>query len=145
MENNESVTGACLCGAVRFRVRFPTKWCAHCHCTMCRRAHGAAFVTWCGVPKGQFVIEAGEEELCRYDSSPEALRRFCRRCGSTLIFEGQRWPDEVHVVVANLEGALDRAPQAHVHFDSRVPWVDLGDHLPRLGGVTGMEPLQAEG
>lgn len=38
--------GRCLCGALQFSVRFPTKWVAHCHCTMCRRAHGAAFVTW---------------------------------------------------------------------------------------------------
>ena len=39
-------SGKCLCGAVRFRMRFPSKWVAHCHCTMCRRAHGAAFVTF---------------------------------------------------------------------------------------------------
>ena len=38
------------------------------------------------------------------------------------------------MVVANLEGALDRAPAAHVYFEKRVPWVELGDHLPRLGG-----------
>jgi hypothetical protein len=137
----QSVTGACLCGAVRFRIRFPTKWCAHCHCTMCRRAHGAAFVTFVGVPRDQLEFERGEDELVRYDSSATAWRRFCRRCGSTLTFEGERWADEVHIVVANLEGPLDRAPQAHCYFDSAVEWVRPADELPRLGGPTGNQPL----
>lgn len=37
--------GSCLCGAVRFRASLPCKWVAHCHCTCCRRAHGAPLVT----------------------------------------------------------------------------------------------------
>jgi len=39
-------TGGCSCGAVRYRVGMPPLWVAHCHCSMCRRAQGAAFVTW---------------------------------------------------------------------------------------------------
>jgi len=137
----DSATGGCLCGAVRFRIRFPTKWCAHCHCTMCRRAHGAAFVTFVGVVAERFAIEQGEQELVRYDSSASAWRRFCRRCGSTLTFEGERWPGEVHVVLANVDDPIDRAPQAHSYFDRAVEWVHPADDLPRLGGETGNQPL----
>ena len=90
-------------------------------------------------PKGH--VEKGEDELVRYDSSARAWRRFCRRCGSTLTFEGERWPGEVHVVVANLDGPLDRAPQAHSYFDCAVEWVRPADDLPRLGGETGNQPL----
>lgn len=138
----EPIRGGCLCGAVRFRIDPPTKWCAHCHCSMCRRAHGAAFVTFCGVAADRFTIEQGAEDLVRYDSSPTAWRRFCRRCGSTLTFEGARWKDEVHVVAANIEGPLDRAPQAHCYFDHAVDWVQLADALPRLGGPDGNQPLK---
>ena len=46
----DTVTGGCLCDAVRFRITLPTLFCAHCHCSMCRRPHGAAFVTWTAVP-----------------------------------------------------------------------------------------------
>lgn len=49
------IEGGCLCGAVRYVITLPTKWCAHCHCSMCRRAHGAAFVTWAGVPSQSFT------------------------------------------------------------------------------------------
>jgi hypothetical protein len=34
--------GACLCGAVTFEVRGTLGGAGHCHCSICRRAHGAA-------------------------------------------------------------------------------------------------------
>jgi hypothetical protein len=136
----EGVHGACHCGAVRFFVEFPTRFFAHCHCEDCRRAHGAAFVSWVGVPLAQFSIDAGADDLARYDSSSDAWRQFCRRCGTTLTFAGERWPGEVHVVAANLDGPLDRAPAAHVYADRAVDWVTLGDTLPRLGGPDGTSP-----
>lgn len=131
------VDGGCLCGAVRIHVEFPTKWFAHCHCSMCRRAHGAAFVSFCGVPEAQFQVTRGADALTRYDSSPEARREFCGRCGSTLTFASTRWPGEVHVAVACLDGPLDREPQMHVHWDDRVPWVTLGDDCKRVAKTSG--------
>ena len=68
--------GACLCGQVQFSIAPPTKWCAHCHCTMCRRAHGAAFVTWIGVPEGQFDFVTGRDTVQWFASSPGLAARF---------------------------------------------------------------------
>jgi hypothetical protein len=142
MATTIEVGGSCHCGAVRFRIRFPTRFFAHCHCDDCRRAHGAAFVSWVGVPETQLELDAGAaEHLVRYDSSPAASRQFCRRCGTTLTFAGERWPNEIHVVAASLHGPIDREPQAHTYFDRAVDWVHLADDLPRLGGATGVEPL----
>lgn len=129
--------GGCLCGAVRFTATLPSKWVAHCHCTMCRRAHGAAYVTWAGFAQERFDIDDAKGQLRWYASSPGAERGFCGACGSTLFFRAQRWPGEMHVVVANVSDPLDRAPQAHVFWDTRVPWasVDPNDGLPRKGAV----------
>lgn len=133
--------GGCLCGAVRFEIDLPTRFCAHCHCSMCRGAHGAAFVTWVGVPNEQFRLVEGAEHLRRHASSAAAHRSFCRECGSTLLFDGERWPGETHVARAAISGEIDRAPQAHVYWDDRAPWLTLYDELPKLGGPTGVEPL----
>jgi hypothetical protein len=122
--------GSCLCGAVTFRVTPPTLWCAHCHCTMCQRAHGAAFVTWVGVAAGRVTID--ERGLRWHASSPQAERGFCTTCGSTLFFRSERWRDEVHIVRANFHGEIDREPGAHVFYASHVPWFTVGDALPRL-------------
>jgi hypothetical protein len=84
---------------------------------------------------------SGEDELQWYHSTEEARRGFCSRCGSTLFFESSRWPDEVHIARAFV-GELDREPAAHVFFDTRVEWVELGDDLKKLGGSSGTEPLE---
>jgi hypothetical protein len=132
------IRGSCLCGAVRFEIAPPTKWCAHCHCTLCRRAHGAAFVTWVGVATTSF---ASTGDVTWYASTPEARRGFCGACGSTMFFTSTKWPDEVHVVVANLLDPLDRKPGGHVWWSDRAPWFDHDDDLPKKGGATGLESL----
>ncbi|MBW2314115.1 MAG: GFA family protein [Deltaproteobacteria bacterium] len=137
------VTGACLCGAVRFAVRMPTIFCGHCHCTLCQRNHGAAYVTWFAVPRAQFSLEAGESDLGHHASSDHGTRSFCRRCGSSLFCESTHHPEKLDIVLANMEDAIDRAPQVHVFFDDRAPWVEVGDDLPRLGGETGLEPTDS--
>lgn len=131
----------CLCRSVHLELALPSLWAAHCHCSLCRRAHGAAFVTWVGFKKEGVRLVSGEEWLTDYASTPGAKRSFCRRCGSTLLFQGDRWPDECHVVRANIEGELDRVPSAHVFFDDRAKWIELEDGLKRFGGVSGTEPL----
>ena len=55
------ILGACLCGAVRISIRPPTLFCGHCHCTMCQRNHGSAYVTWFGVPWEQTEIVASKK------------------------------------------------------------------------------------
>jgi hypothetical protein len=127
-------TGACLCGSVEFEFSGPSLWCAHCHCSLCRRAHGAAFVTWVGVAEARFdlVKKAG---LRWYQSSDIAERGFCADCGSTLFFRSRRWPNEIHVARANVEGDLDIEPAVHVSYGSpEVPWFKFTDGLPHRHG-----------
>ena len=119
--------GTCLCGELKFDATLPTKWVAHCHCTLCQRAHGAPGVTWVGFDTGQVQIHDDQARLQRYESTPGAERGFCRRCGTTLFFRSQRWPGELHIVRSNFDGPVDREPQVHVYFDSHAPWLALGD------------------
>lgn len=135
------VAGACLCGAVQFAIELPTLFCAHCHCSMCRRAHGAGFVTWTAVPYEHFHIVGGADQLVRYRSSDHGTRSFCGTCGSSLFFESTQRTDHIDIVLANLNGPIDRAPQFHVFYSDHADWVRVGDDLPRLGGPTGLDPL----
>jgi hypothetical protein len=145
MHPRESVTGSCFCGTVRFTVGLPTLFCGHCHCSMCRRSHGAGYVTWLSVPRERFSVDAGSEALVRFRSSDHGTRSFCKVCGSSLLCESTRHPDQIDVVLANLHGPIDREPQAHIYFDDRVSWVHVEDGLPRLGGASGVEPRAGAG
>lgn len=76
----------------------------------------------------------------RYRSSEHGTRSFCGVCGSSLFFESSNRPEQLDIVLANFNAPIDRGPEFHVHFDDRAPWVHVADDLPRMGGVTGMEP-----
>jgi hypothetical protein len=136
-----TVNGSCLCGAVRFAVELPTLFCAHCHCTMCRRSHGAGYITWIGVLREQFRVTGGEGRLVRYASSEHGTRSFCGKCGSSLLCESTQRPEEIDVVLANLDGEIDRKPEMHVFFSDRAAWVSVHDDLLKLGGPDGIQPL----
>ena len=126
------IPGACACGAVRFEIERPTNWCAHCHCGMCRRAHGAPYVTWVSVAEAQLRLTAGDAEIGRRESSPGASRWFCRACGSPFLFRSTRWPGEVHIARALLPDDEDLPVQVHGFTADRAPWVALPDDgLPR--------------
>lgn len=131
--------GSCLCGEVSFRLTWPSLWVAHCHCTLCQRAHGAAFVTWVGMKTEACAIDDPQSHLLWYASTPGAERGFCARCGSSLFFRSQRWAGELHIAAANLHNAPDRAPMAHVFWESHASWAatDPNDGLPRKRGVGG--------
>ena len=140
---SQTVDGGCFCGAVRFAIELPTLFCVHCHCSMCRRSHGAGYVTWFGAPYERFRILKGPQQLVRFRSSDHGTRSFCGTCGSSLFCESTRHPDHIDIVLANMDDAIDRQPEFHVFFDDRAKWVRIGDELPRMGGTTGMEPAKA--
>ena len=120
--------GSCLCGAVRWRVETPFERMTHCHCSMCRKAHGAAFATYATVAEDRFEWLSGEGEITRYESSPGFHRGFCSRCGSVV-------PDRANGMVFTPAGCLDDdsgvRPSAHIFFADRVPWHLVEDDLPR--------------
>lgn len=129
----DTATASCLCGEVSITATLPSKWVAHCHCTQCQRGAGAGFVTWAGFASSGCQVNDPQHRLRWFVSSPGAERGFCGRCGSSLLFRSQRWPDELHITRANFSGPLDRAPQAHVFYDTHVDWIALADDLPRKG------------
>jgi hypothetical protein len=132
-ETSRTARACCLCGQVSVTARLPSLWAAHCHCTLCRRAHGAAFVTWVGMEEAHCRLHDAGANLQWYASSPQGERGFCRHCGSMMLFRGTRWPGELHIALAHFTTPVDRLPQVHVHWDEHVPWaaIDPLDGLPR--------------
>ncbi len=122
--------GGCLCGKVRYQAIGDPRWVAHCHCDSCRRAAGAPMVTWAGYDRSKVTWPEGDPA---YFASSEGVRRgFCPACGTSLTYEGARWPDEVHLLAATLENPASVTPERHVYWAEHLPWMEDGDGLPRL-------------
>lgn len=126
------ITGGCLCGAIRFEAKDPPLFSCHCHCEWCRRAHGAAFVSWLGLKGESFAIASGADAVRWYASSEKSRRGFCATCGTTLFYESTLAPGEMHVALACVDQASAHPPKAHVFWDSHVAWNAVADELPKV-------------
>jgi hypothetical protein len=138
--SEKTIAGACLCGAVQFELEGSLERVAHCHCTICQRAHGAAFATWAAVANEGLRVTAGEERIVHFRSSEIGTRSFCGTCGSSMFCTLDTHPGVTDVAVGCLAPGHGAVPRAHLFWDDRVGWAETADGLPRLGGKSGMEP-----
>src|SRR5215510_12051997 len=115
---DETLTGSCLCGQIRYRITAAPVEALYCHCRMCQRAHGAPVIAWCTVPLSGFAIISGDPVA--YASSPKALRHFCRSCGTQLTSRETRNPQLVDISVATLDNPEAVEPKLHLWTESRI-------------------------
>lgn len=134
--------GGCLCGAVAYRTTGEPRWIGLCHCRSCRRATGGILTAAAGFRRADVVFP--KERPRTYGSSAGVRRGFCATCGTTLTYESDRWPDDIHIMVATFERPDLLEPQFHIFAAERVPWLDLHDPLPRYLGTPGEGRLIAE-
>lgn len=127
-----SVLGGCLCGAVRYRLTAEPKVSVNCHCSMCRRHSGAAFLTYAAVDRAAFQIERGE--LAPYRSSADAIRSHCASCGSPLTFVFDAEPETVWVTVGTLDNPDLAAPVENWFVRDKAQWTRLGTALKAWPG-----------
>ena len=79
------IHGSCLCSGVKFEITGPLSHALNCHCSKCRKQHGAAFGSRVRVQISDFKWVLGEDLVTFYESSPASFRGFCRVCGSPII------------------------------------------------------------
>ncbi|HUS55924.1 MAG TPA: GFA family protein [Thermohalobaculum sp.] len=136
--------GHCLCGAVSFEYEGPENWVGHCHCESCRRNTSSAFTTFMGVPNTAYRFTGIEPAV--YQSSPGVRRLFCPKCGAPVAYDADKFADEIHFYLASLEDALGVEPKFHVFVGEVVPWVKVGDDLPKyVTGTSGPKQGEAAG
>ena len=125
------IRGSCLCKRVRFEIRGKLGRSSHCHCSMCRKATGAAFGSYAAVRVENLKIVSGAETIMRYRSSPGVERTFCARCGSTLQFVSEKNPGIVEVALGTLDDDPGIRVPRHIYAASKAPWHEIKDGLPQ--------------
>ena len=124
--------GSCLCGGVRYEISGPLSYPLNCHCSMCRKAHGAAFRSRARVKADDFRWTQGVELVTYYESSPGNHRGFCRVCGSPLLSRFDNDPRSYGLPLGALDDDPGIKPGFHVFVASKAPWYDITDELPQF-------------
>ncbi len=125
------IRGGCLCGDVAWEFSGAPQFVGTCHCSMCRKATGAAFsMVVAGAPQS-YRLTRGKDSIASYESSPGNARAFCSRCGSSVA--GVPQPGRPLFMPA---GCLEDAPgapmAAHIFVASKAPWHKIEDDAPRF-------------
>ena len=124
--------GSCLCGSVTYEIGVLPETAFNCHCSACRKAHGAAFVPWGFLPRDQFRWTSGEALLATFASSPSAQRIFCSRCGSQLGGHDPSALESMAITLGTLADDAGLQPAHHIFVGSKAPWHEIGDSLPQF-------------
>ncbi|MBL6933684.1 MAG: GFA family protein [Rhodospirillales bacterium] len=124
----ETHEGGCQCGRVRYRTSGKPNNTTNCHCTQCRMAAGAVYVTWSEYPAEAVTFTTQRPQYFR--SSDAAERGFCPSCGTALTFcyfDG----DTIDIATATLDDPGVFTPGDHLWIDDKVAWVNINDGLPQ--------------
>ena len=83
MSESNAAKGSCLCGAVELSTASLSSEIGACHCGMCRKWVGGAFL---GVECSGKLNFTGKENVEVFQSSEWAERGFCKKCGTHLFY-----------------------------------------------------------
>ena len=127
--SDESRTGGCLCGLVRFELTQPAAGAGYCHCTRCQRRTGTAASAQARIDGHTLKIEG--EEAVKWWRHPEGgfQKGFCSECGSHLF---ARNPDDLQQVSVRL-GAFDGDPGVRPTWRTFVAYAAVWEPIPDDG------------
>jgi len=125
------IKGRCECGRVSYELDGDLVYFSHCHCSRCRKLHGAAFATWGGVLSTDFSYTSGETEVNSYAFSENSVSYFCRHCGSRLLAESRTEPEMVYIAMGTVDGEVSCPAGFHEFVGSKAPWHEISDDLPQ--------------
>ncbi|MGL4396209.1 MAG: GFA family protein [Hyphomicrobium sp.] len=125
---DETYSGGCQCGAIRFRVVGKLGDASICHCRMCQKAFGGFFAPLVSI--GQAALTWTRGAPSTFASSNAATRGFCSACGTPLSYTA---PDGVALAIGAFDEPATIAPIRQWGIEGKLPYCDGLSRLPASG------------
>lgn len=130
MASAGSVSGRCLCGAVRFSAGIRGRDLEICHCEFCRRWCSGPYIS---LPHDGPVTFHGEQHIAVYRSSEWGERAFCSQCGSALYWR-LSGTDHYAFSAGAMEDQAGLQVTAQIFIDEKPAYYDFTNDTPKLTG-----------
>ena len=133
------IKGSCLCGVIAYEVEPVAGKVFNCHCSQCRKSHGAAFATQAFARGKTLRFIKGAEFLTEY-SGHGGIRAFCSVCGSRLMNYAENKRLYLSVALSCVDGdesgkEIAAKPVAHAFVDSKAAWHTPSEDIPSYPGM----------
>jgi hypothetical protein len=126
-----TITGGCLCEAVRYVCEAAPIRTVHCYCADCRKLGGTGHATHTIFPEASFSLTGRVSEYVKSaDSGNSINRRFCPVCGSAVFHTRDGMEGLVVVRASSLDDPETVTPERAIYVSSAVSWDPVNPELP---------------
>lgn len=132
-----TLTGGCLCGAVRYEIDGEPVRMANCHCDNCRRTTGSAFGTSLFFKAEDIKVTQGETKKFEHgtDAGNTQSKQFCENCGSPIFASSTASGHSIlGVRIGSFDDAPNRSADMSVFTAKALPNILQSDDIPCFEG-----------
>ena len=132
VSTDQTLTGSCQCGAVRYELTAPPLEIFICHCTECRKQSASAFgisviVRSCDVR----LVHGAPKNWSRIADSGRTIDCFfCPECGSRLWHGDKEKLETISIKGGSLDEPPDLTSATHIWTDSKLDGVVIPKRAP---------------
>ena len=128
-----TITGRCLCGAVRYESAAPPVITRVCWCRLCQYlGAGSGTVNACFKTESFTIQGATSDYSGVADSGNVMHRRFCPKCGTPLFSAAEARPHLIFVRVGTLDDPEVGRPAMTIWTEQAPSWACSAADLPRV-------------
>lgn len=139
-----SITGGCLCGAVRYESAAPPTTTRVCWCRLCQYLAAGSGTTNVVFPSATFTVRGETADyVSTADSGTVMHRRFCTTCGTPLFSQAESRPHLIVVRAGTLDDPELARPELTIWAAAAPTWACIDARLPRLDGQPPAPPAPA--
>ena len=130
--SDESESGGCLCGAVKFEFDKPNLISAHhCHCIDCQKSTGSGKATVLVLPSNAIKMKGELKFHTTTTISGRNMNRgFCRECGSPVLSFIEEMPEVKFVKAGSLDDSSWLMIDSNFFSSSAHAWSPIDEDIP---------------
>ena len=124
----KSLIASCLCKGVKFKTNGKLRNVSNCHCVQCRKTHGT-FGAYTNLKEKDIKFQS-KKTLRWYNSSKNAKRGFCNKCGASIFFKVDK-SDNVSISAGMFDGKTKLKTFRNIFVGSKSDFYQINDKLPK--------------
>ena len=128
-----TITGRCLCGAVRYEAKANPIVTRTCWCRLCQFiGAGNATVNVCFPAEAVTVMGELRDYASTADSGARMHRRFCPACGTHVFSDAEPRPHLTFVRAGTLDNPEIARPEMTIWTTQAPTWACIAEDVPRF-------------
>ena len=140
----DSLSGGCLCGAIRYATEVPPQLSAHCYCEDCRKSSGTGHCTHIIAREDDLSVTGTLTFFDRpADSGNMVSRGFCGTCESAIFSRNSAMPGMAFLRASSLDEPNAINPVMSVFTQGAPGWDLPPEALPSFPGMPEGGPEKA--